>query len=939
MGIPLKKQGASIPPQGQVRSSTLDGVGLQFTESMSGYLGVGESDPRKGAERGRTQNTPIRFDAQIRIPDLGRFLRTPGHQADLAGTVTFAPLGEDLTIRDGLFNLFTVDPQTGIRQMTYAFCFRAKGGQTYYLHGHKEISDDPGKLDIVEDMTRLFTTVYRGQDEHAPVYGAGELYFKLKDTPALVASIEVLGATSWRQKVAAYTAFTSFAYGALRDEYLKDIRLFYDTQYDNLVLAGNLQKDGGSQVPFFFVSGAHEKGFPWGDNEIFWDVLLAVGDGKGGYQRYCITDRVLEGLELDIETGVYRYHGPLFSVAEGYQASFSQMRKRAPHLVECQVELAIDFEARAYDTVAFPFPLVPKLIRKMSSAMAKALREALPGEHPLGIHITPHTVTVGAGSFRIRKRDGEGHVAEEWKVVSAQTFGESEHGAFRNVKEPTLLYGYLCALRPSQKAARVQILSRTLRNEREHWVKDRLDAFAGTVISRMSSAEMLLENGKLSVRPLPPAGRPEERATLLRKLGDPVLEVNNDHFPTGVFQRRIVEVQDPSGERCLALEEDMSTMRLEAIDSDKKVTVASIKDENKFAVLDRVLDETGFDALLEEKLVASGRARTHFLIVIKPNFMFAYDKRDRTTYTDPELVHHLVRRLRARGFEAIRVVEAQSTYGEYFDKRSVREMADYLGYDGSAGYEVVDMTLDAVEKEEFGPPLGSHPVSQVWRDADFRISFAKNKTHAYAYYTLTLKNIYGALPLANKFKEYHCAPRRDIYGTTIQYLKRFPVDYGLVDAFASADGPFGIFADPTPNETHTIIGGADLVAVDWVAASKMGSDPMISKYMKLAVKAFGKPEIHLVGDRNPYRPWLNVPVALTLFTHKGLDTDYHFGNLFYTAAAQMDETHFQHKSKAWHIRLVRWLTVPIRRTFFLRTGESPSLGNRMASWLLYRMGF
>ncbi len=356
--------------------------------------------------------------------------------------------------------------------------------------------------------------------------------------------------------------------------------------------------------------------------------------------------------------------------------SFSQMRAKAPHLAECQAELMVDFDARPLDTINFPFPLVPKLIRKMSSTLAEDLREALPGEHLLGINITPHTVTVRSGSFRVSGRCGDVDIVEEWKVEAAQTIGESEHGAFRNVKEPTLLYGYLCAVSPKKRFSRVQILSRTLRDEREHWVKDRVDAFLGTVISRMSSAEMLMENGKLSVRPLPPAGRPEDRAIPLRKLGDPVVEVNNDHFPTAVFQRRIVEVQDPSGERCLALEEDMSTMRLEAIDSVRKVTVASIKDENKLTALERVLDATGFDALLDGKLAASGNARAQFSIVLKPNFMFAYDKRDRTTYTDPELVHHLVRRLRAYGFEAIKVVEAQSTYGEYFDKRRVRSRPD-----------------------------------------------------------------------------------------------------------------------------------------------------------------------------------------------------------------------------------------------------------------------
>ena len=86
-----------------------------------------------------------------------------------------------------------------------------------------------------------------------------------------------------------------------------------------------------------------------------------------------------------------------------------------------------------------------------------------------------------------------------------------------------------------------------------------------------------------------------------------------------------------------------------------------------------------------------------------------------------------------------------------------------------AGKPLAVMTLDVDEMRNLGPALGVHPVSRVWREADFRISFAKNKTHSYAYYTLTLKNIYGALPLANKFKEYHCS--RDIYATAIEYLR------------------------------------------------------------------------------------------------------------------------------------------------------------------------
>ena len=915
--------------------SILQSVGLHFQESMSGYLGRGQSDPVQGEELGRQQGDRIRFDVRITIEDLSRFVKITDHQAALTGTVTSSVFGGTYPIADGAFRLFSIDPATGIRQMVYAFKFTTADGQRYHLHGHKAIHHHRGKADVVEDMTRLFAVVYQGDDEHAPVYGAGVLYFALKDTASLVSSIEITNAKTLKQRIAAYLTFMSFVVAPLREEYLKNLRVDYQTEYENLVLSGVLNGRDGARE-FFLVSGVHEKGFPWGDDESFWDVLLAVGDGNGGYVKYGITDHALEGLRLDVEHGSYRYRGPIFALDSGFAASFSQMRAGAPPLVQCEANIEIDFEAHPMGPVSYPLPV----LGRFAAPLVAKMREALPSEHPLGMSITPHTVIVHSGRLTVKQREEKDAAAgpsEVWQIAVGRTFGEAERSTFHSFKEPTLLYGYVCGLRPRQHAARVQIHTRTLRDERELWAKDQLDRFLGKVLSRIASAEMLLEGDNLKVRRLAARNGQGDHGSLFARLGDPILEINNDHFPTAVFQRRIIKVRDPSGDECLALEEDMSRMRLEAVNSDRKVTVASIRDEDKSVALDRVLEETGFLRLLEKRLAETGKSRTEFSIVIKPNFMFAYDKTDPSTYTDPALVGHLAERLREKGFERIVVAEAQSTYGEYFDRRSVREMADYLEFDGKAGYTVVDMTEDAQEYRYLGPHLGNHPVSTVWRDADFRISFAKNKTHAYAYYTLTLKNIYGALPLANKFQEYHC--NRDIYHTALEYLAAFPVHFGLVDAYESADGAFGIFADPLPNPTHTVIGGADLVAVDWVAATKMGIDPMISPYMRLAVQAFGKPQIELVGDASMYRPWLNVPVGLTLFTHKGLDANYHFGNLIYTVCAQMDEKHFTHTSTALHIKLLRRLTVPLRRTFFIRSHERPTWCNRFASWVTYKLGF
>jgi hypothetical protein len=119
--------------------------------------------------------------------------------------------------------------------------------------------------------------------------------------------------------------------------------------------------------------------------------------------------------------------------------------------------------------------------------------------------------------------------------------------------------------------------------------------------------------------------------------------------------------------------------------------------------------------------------------------------------------------------------------------------------------------------------------------------------------------------------------------------------------------------------------------VDWVGATKMGLDPKISQYMELAVKAFGKPEINLIGDRNPYRPWLNVPAVLSLFTHYGLDANDYFGNLLYMAGAYMDESHFNHKSKSVFMKTARKAINPLQKAIFLQAGGEKTLATKLVS--------
>lgn len=342
--------------------------------------------------------------------------------------------------------------------------------------------------------------------------------------------------------------------------------------------------------------------------------------------------------------------------------------------------------------------------------------------------------------------------------------------------------------------------------------------------------------------------------------------------------------------------------------------VAAFKGEDKFDLLDKVLETARFFEILENRFQKSGKSKNDFSVVIKPNFMYMHSKKDVSTYTDPDLVEALVNKIAFKGFRNISLVEAQSTLGNYYINREVVKVAQYIGYSTNKNYRIVDLTEEMVPFE-YGGRLGSHFVGPTWRDADFRISFAKNKTHVFCHYTLTLKNIYGTLPMQNKLKEYHS--KREYDWPTIETLKHFPVHFGLIDGIYSADGHFGVIVDPKPNHTKTMIGGENLIAVDWVGAKKMGLDPdnpKIGRFLPLTVEAFGKPEIQWIGDKSVYEPWQNVN-ELIIKSLDIIEEASAFSDWWFSGLTAMDE-YFAFKKRALPIVILRNILKPVKRIFY-----------------------
>ena len=197
--------------------------GITFSETMAGGFALEETDPRAGQDKGRQAGTELAMHATVIIDDLDRFASDPQHTGSLAGSIDFTPFGEGLpSTGPGAFNLFfPVDSR--LKTMVYELPIEHRG-ESYYVAGKKEVSDDRG-LDLWRDTTTLLTRLHRGTDKSGEVIGAGVLRIGVKGLIDLVSTLRITGASSKTQEAATVAKFGQFFLGELWDTYVKHTKL------------------------------------------------------------------------------------------------------------------------------------------------------------------------------------------------------------------------------------------------------------------------------------------------------------------------------------------------------------------------------------------------------------------------------------------------------------------------------------------------------------------------------------------------------------------------------------------------------------------------------------------------------------------------------------------------------------------------------------------
>jgi uncharacterized protein (DUF362 family) len=277
--------------------------------------------------------------------------------------------------------------------------------------------------------------------------------------------------------------------------------------------------------------------------------------------------------------------------------------------------------------------------------------------------------------------------------------------------------------------------------------------------------------------------------------------------------------------------------------------------EEKCSVFRQLLEQSGLAERLERRTAELKKNAAELRITIKPSFMLGYHLKDQSIITDRDLLHELGKFLREHGYGKAVLVESANIYDRFFRSRGVPDVAAYFGME-ACGMPIISASDDQMA-HTYMRGMAQTTISQTWKEADFRISFGKMRSHPIEMAYLTLGNLEW---MGGRCDEFLFVERQAHRETALMMLlDEFPPDFALLDAYEqAADGLIGIMGCPHPKSPKRLYASEDALALDLVAARHMGvSDPHRTNILRAACHWFGDPSerTEVVGTDEPLSEW------------------------------------------------------------------------------------
>jgi len=232
--------------------------------------------------------------------------------------------------------------------------------------------------------------------------------------------------------------------------------------------------------------------------------------------------------------------------------------------------------------VDLSFPIASNFEKLIPRPYREEVKKLLRSLGALGLHLNAHRVRVTEGQIRVEDES-------KTETFTLEAIRQWERLRFQPLETFDGRYSTIIILcnRSGSEHIYVKIRSNVFPENRTDYLKDKVEQLVGKVISHTASVDLDIQGDHWKILP-------EDEATPFKMVDENLLEINNDHFPTATFQRRMFAMTDDQGKLFYALEEDMDPHILRSFNSDRQVKVAAIRDSDKFNAMKAVLEATDF---------------------------------------------------------------------------------------------------------------------------------------------------------------------------------------------------------------------------------------------------------------------------------------------------------------------------------------------------------
>ena len=207
-------------------------------------------------------------------------------------------------------------------------------------------------------------------------------------------------------------------------------------------------------------------------------------------------------------------------------------------------------------------------------------------------------------------------------------------------------------------------------------------------------------------------------------------------------------------------------------------------------------------------------------IFVKINHLSPHAPPDRAICTHPAFVREVLRGFLERDVRLTVGDDVNFGRGDEFLTTGFRQICAELGV------PLVNLRETGFAKIPLqGWVLKSVYIARPVLEADLVLNLPKLKTHSFTAFTGAIKNMYGVIPYGLRLDGHRRFLRSDLFsGMLVDVFSGVPRQFTIMDAVIGMEGEGP--SSGVPKKIGLIISGADGVAVDAVASSIAGYEPL-----------------------------------------------------------------------------------------------------------------